>query len=263
MPLLTAICLTPAVISFGGQIPVERGLAAKYAGDKGIEKDSNVILFTDFESDQWHKYWSGGKRKTVRVTSEDKERSFEPLQNKALQIEVRKGDHYGASIEYNFKEKTGGERPSARHPLPLLNAGGGLPLEPDIRTQPLEAGVADALHVLQLLEGLEASALLAQLDQRIGPRGADARQQLEFLRRGGVHIDRACKTRLGIGGLSRQRDSTGRRQGERARPRDADSFYHFLRFPRDRVGGEGARASDRGRPRSGPRSADPPWPALR
>jgi hypothetical protein len=84
-------------------------LAAKYAGDKGIEKDSNVILFTDFESEQWHKYFSGGKRKTVRVVNEDKERSFEPLQNKALQIKVLKGDHYGASIEFNFKDKMGSE----------------------------------------------------------------------------------------------------------------------------------------------------------
>lgn len=107
--LLAAICLTPAVISLGGQTLGEKGLATKYAGDKGIEKDSNVILFTDFESDRWHKYWSGGTRKTVRIVNEDKERSFEPLQNKALQIKVRKGGHYGASIEYNFKDKTGSE----------------------------------------------------------------------------------------------------------------------------------------------------------
>jgi len=107
--LLAAICLTPAVISLGGQASGERGLAAQYAGDEGIEKDPNVILFTDFESGQWHKYWSGGKRKTVRVVNEDKERSFQPLQNSALQIKVSKGDHYGASIEYNFKEKTGSE----------------------------------------------------------------------------------------------------------------------------------------------------------
>lgn len=106
---LAAICFISAAISPGGQTSGERGLAAKYAGDEGIEKDPNVILFTDFESDQWYKYWSGGKRKTVRVVNEDKERSFEPLQKKALQIEVSKGGHYGASIEYNFKDKTGSE----------------------------------------------------------------------------------------------------------------------------------------------------------
>ncbi len=109
MTLLAAICLMPTVISFGGQTPDRMGLAAKYANDEGIEKDPNVILFTDFESDQWHKHWSGGKRETVRVVIEDKERSFEPLQNKALQIKVSKGEHYGASIECEFKDKTGSE----------------------------------------------------------------------------------------------------------------------------------------------------------
>jgi len=59
MSLLAAICLTPAVISLGGPTPGAGGLATQYAGDKGIVKASNVLLFTDFESDQWHKYWSG------------------------------------------------------------------------------------------------------------------------------------------------------------------------------------------------------------
>ena len=107
--LIAAICFIPVVNSFSGETLLVKGLAAKYAFDKGIEKDPNVILFTDFESDQWHKYWSGGRRKTVHVVNEDKERSFEPFQKKALQIKVRRGDHYGASIEYNFKRRTGSE----------------------------------------------------------------------------------------------------------------------------------------------------------
>ncbi len=107
--LFAAFCLTPVLTSFGGQNPAERGLAAKYPSDNGIEKDPDVILFTDFESGQWHKHWSGGRGKTVRVVIEDNERSFQPLQKKALQIKVLKGEHYGASIEYKFKDKTGGE----------------------------------------------------------------------------------------------------------------------------------------------------------
>jgi hypothetical protein len=107
--LFAAFCLTLVLTSFGGQNPAERGLAAKYPSDQGIEEDPDVILFTDFESDQWHKHWSGGRRKTVRVVIEDNERSFQPLQKKALQIKVLKGEHYGASIEYKFKDKTGGE----------------------------------------------------------------------------------------------------------------------------------------------------------
>lgn len=109
MSLLAAICLAPLIISASGQMPSERGLAAKYAGDKGIENDPNMVIFTDFGSDGWHKHWSGGKRETISVVAEDKERHFQSLQNKALRIKVPKGEHYGASIQYKFKERTGSE----------------------------------------------------------------------------------------------------------------------------------------------------------
>lgn len=107
--LLAPICLSTLIISAGGQTLGEKGLAARYAGDKGIEKDPDVIVFTNFETDRWHKHWSGPKQETVSVVTEDKERSFQPLQNKALRIKVRKGEHYGASIQYKFKERTGSE----------------------------------------------------------------------------------------------------------------------------------------------------------
>jgi hypothetical protein len=107
--LLSVIFIRPDVVCLGGETISEKGLAVKYAFDKGIEKDPNVIIFTDFETEQWQKYWSGRRRKTIHVVNEDKERSFEPFQNKALRIRVDKGGHYGASIEYNFKQKTGSE----------------------------------------------------------------------------------------------------------------------------------------------------------
>ena len=94
-------------------VPLEirdaRGLAMTYPGDKGIEKDADVIASADFESDAWRKDWSGGRRATVRVLSEDEERRFEPWQGKALRIKVEKGGHYGASLQYRFKEETGSE----------------------------------------------------------------------------------------------------------------------------------------------------------
>lgn len=107
--LLAPICLSTLIISAGGQTLGEKGLAARYAGDKGIEKDPDVIVFTNFETDRWHKHWSSPRQETVSVVTEDKERSFQPLQNKALRIKVRKGEHYGASIQYKFKERTGSE----------------------------------------------------------------------------------------------------------------------------------------------------------
>lgn len=109
MSLLAATCLAPLIISAGGQTPSGRGLAAKHTGDEGIQKDPNVIVFTDFESDRWRKHWSGGNRETVSVVIEDRKRGFQSLQNKALRIKVPKGEHYGASIEYKFKERMGSE----------------------------------------------------------------------------------------------------------------------------------------------------------
>ena len=94
-------------------VPMEirsgQGLAAGYSGDEGIEKDADVVVFTDFEAGRWRADWSGGSRDTVSVVTEDAERGFVPLQGKALRIKVEKGGHYGASLQYNFKDKVGRE----------------------------------------------------------------------------------------------------------------------------------------------------------
>jgi hypothetical protein len=86
-----------------------RGIAGSYTNDEGIEGNRDVVAFTDFESEDWRKDWSGGQRPTVSVVSEDPERGFEPLLGKALRIKVTKGGHYGASLQYRFKDKTGSE----------------------------------------------------------------------------------------------------------------------------------------------------------
>jgi len=151
MLLLAVMCLpkgipvgiTPLIIFAGGQTPSGGGLAAKYTDDEpcpsegrdeGSEEPANggystepstagpnVIIFTDFESDVWHKHWSGGKRETVSVVAEARSEPSnagfrskpavggQSLQNKALRIKVPKGEHYGASIEYEFKERMGSE----------------------------------------------------------------------------------------------------------------------------------------------------------
>jgi len=90
-------------------VPVGRGLAAKYPGDAKIADDAQVICATDFESSDWRTDWSGGRRQTVRIVTEDAERKFEPWQNAALRIAVPKGQHYGASLEYEFQKRLGAE----------------------------------------------------------------------------------------------------------------------------------------------------------
>jgi hypothetical protein len=63
--LLAVIFIKPDSFLFGGEKSTEKGLAAKYISDEGIEKDPDVILFTDFELEKWHKDWSGGRRPFV------------------------------------------------------------------------------------------------------------------------------------------------------------------------------------------------------
>lgn len=107
--VFAGLCAAPLIICGAEETGVEKGLAAKYVHDEGLEKDPDVIVFTNFESDGWREVWPGGQRQTVSVVAKDNELGFEPLQNKALRIEVPKGEHYGASMEYKFKDKIGSE----------------------------------------------------------------------------------------------------------------------------------------------------------
>jgi len=104
--LTVVLCIA---LSANGQTLNTKGLAAKYPGDKGIGKDPNVIVYSGFESESWRAVFSGGRRETVGVVGEDSERKFERLDGKALRVRVEKGGHYGGSIQYRFKERTGSE----------------------------------------------------------------------------------------------------------------------------------------------------------
>lgn len=131
MSLLAAICLMLAVISLGGQTPCKKlGLAAKYAGDEGIEKDPNVILFTDFESDKWHKHWSGGK--SVVPTSSSAKRL--PKSNLTVQ-KVRWGSvalHLYCEASHALAESPGSVKFSFAHAwIERSRNGGCTRLSPD------------------------------------------------------------------------------------------------------------------------------------
>jgi len=108
-PVFGLICAWPLIVWGGPGTACAESIAARYAGDRGIGEDPNVIVFTDFESAAWRKDWSGGRRTTVSVVGADAERGFEPWRGKALRIKVSKGGHYGASLQYEFKKKTGSE----------------------------------------------------------------------------------------------------------------------------------------------------------
>lgn len=109
LPFLVTVGLLSGVGWTGSATPKRQGLATRYAGDEGIAKDAQVICATRFESDAWRSAWSGGRRDTVSVVSVDGERLFQPWRGKALRIKVPAGRHYGASLQYEFKQRLGYE----------------------------------------------------------------------------------------------------------------------------------------------------------
>src|SRR5262249_30208790 len=49
--LLLILCAVPQ------DVPPNQGIAAKYAGDVGIERDPDVLFVESFETDSWRKTW--------------------------------------------------------------------------------------------------------------------------------------------------------------------------------------------------------------
>ncbi len=74
-------------------------------------RDSRDVMFScDFESDKWYEQFGMRSRpERVDLISSDSTRKFEPLAGKAMRIKVDRGDHYGTSIMYRFKDQTGNE----------------------------------------------------------------------------------------------------------------------------------------------------------
>jgi Polysaccharide lyase 14 len=68
------------------------------------------VFACDFDSDTWFTEW-GLKQKPERcdTVADDPARQFEPLQGRALRIRVDKDGHYGASLDFQFKKRTGAE----------------------------------------------------------------------------------------------------------------------------------------------------------
>ena len=77
-----------------------------------MAQDENAAPTFDceFESSTWFQEWGLDEAQEFTDTvSEDVQRKFEPLNGKALRIRVKKGGHYGASLQYEFKKRTGSE----------------------------------------------------------------------------------------------------------------------------------------------------------
>ncbi len=72
--------------------------------------DPAEVFTCDFESETWWEEWGEKEQDphTDTVTA-DTAGKFEPAAGKALRIRVDKGGHYGASLAFDFKKRTGSE----------------------------------------------------------------------------------------------------------------------------------------------------------
>ncbi len=83
--------------------------ATTMAGATRLRK-SDLYFTCDFESDTWWQEWGlRSQPQRVDTVAADPARKLEPLRGKALRIRVDKGGHYGASLQFQFKKRTGRE----------------------------------------------------------------------------------------------------------------------------------------------------------
>jgi len=68
------------------------------------------VFTCNFDSETWFSEW-GLTQPPERcdVLDADPARKFEPLRGRALRVRVDKDGHYGASLEFHFKKRTGVE----------------------------------------------------------------------------------------------------------------------------------------------------------
>ena len=88
----------------------QRGLAADYPRDRGIERDPDVIMATGFESTLWQKDWNFGEigGSFERIDSA-RALGFERLDGHALQVLIPAGKNLGLDMRYRFSDKVGYE----------------------------------------------------------------------------------------------------------------------------------------------------------
>jgi len=73
------------------------------------QQESGLIFETGFEDEAWKKNFKGIERETIKIVDKGHSPLYLPHSGKALEILTPKNAHYGASIEFPFKNTKGGE----------------------------------------------------------------------------------------------------------------------------------------------------------
>lgn len=87
--------------------PALPGLAAAYPGDRGIERDPQVMYAAGFDDGAWQPRFAKGGFGEVKGVADDAALGFRPLAGPALRINLKKGSNYGADLRVNLKDHGG------------------------------------------------------------------------------------------------------------------------------------------------------------
>ena len=91
-------------------IPITCLTACLLLASGAATADPAQVFTCDFESETWWEAWGEKEQDPHTDTvAADTARKFEPAAGKALRIRVDKGGHYGASLAFDFKKRTGSE----------------------------------------------------------------------------------------------------------------------------------------------------------
>ncbi len=93
--------------ALGGKL---KGLAESYPGDKGLARDPDVLMVSDFERFDWAKSWTVDMNPVHLMPIEEPGKlGFEPLSGKALQGVIPEGSRLGLNLLYKFADRLGYE----------------------------------------------------------------------------------------------------------------------------------------------------------
>jgi hypothetical protein len=92
------------------QDEVQLGLAAAHPGNRGLAKDPDVVLFADFEGDDWGDAWTQvAPKEAVDTVAADEARKFVPLSGRALRSKLAEGSSTALNTLFKFAKETGSE----------------------------------------------------------------------------------------------------------------------------------------------------------
>ena len=78
----------------------EFGLSNNYTSDEYLRNDKAVIYYEDFENDDWMNKWGVSYWNSLETTTKNNAEHFVPINNAALAITIKKGEHTGISAHY-------------------------------------------------------------------------------------------------------------------------------------------------------------------